>query len=695
MARLCTTCGASLPDDAALCSMCGAKANTAPPPQQPQQPPQQQPATYTAPPQQQPPPPPPPPQQQQQQQQQQPAPNTVTSAQQHQYYASPAGVPGKKRRMPLAVLIAGIVVPVAAAIVIVAVFMLNNAGKGDSDKPGEELSSENIPDNSANQTPHPGNSEVTGTDNIHSPDPGSSEASGTASSPTPDSNSNAQSEASVPELKPDPDAESKSGVEDFDDDIELERSLYGLWHGSPVVGSGFSERLFLEREYSFVWLASQMDGLQRIRALSGYWEVVDGKLELTVTEEIRWEGGRVVPAFASWGTEEVIVDAQIVVESLTEPLLLVYDVGGITVDREVNKRTVAIGGEVYWELFYPTDRKEILEDYEAIKTGKETPGCYYYPEAFISFGTPLSPALAEKGTTCLFNGSYFPWNFYLWADYEDGSGGQCLMILLDAEEPDGSAIDALYLPGYGLPVIGRDRYNIYIDWTNPANREDTVELMFQEQSEYMTVFSNALKGVRSSTGADVIKMPVSVYKDDSGRDRYYIPLYAILNEIDGGVIYNAYNIGDAYIFSGSGIQSYTGFWETSDRGGFRADAVIDGQTRSIASHWNGLELRPDGTYTDAYRVYQDEGDWLLTEETGRYIFWGRMLIMICDTVSGWRGADYTSLAPVRDIEPFKPLIFERYITDWDPDYLSISGKQPLYANLVEQGEAAPRPGKAP
>jgi hypothetical protein len=71
-----------------------------------------------------------------------------------------------------------------------------------------------------------------------------------------------------------------------------------------------------------------------------------------------------------------------------------------------------------------------------------------------------------------------------------------------------------------------------------------------------------------------------------------------------------------------------------------------------------------------------------------------MLIMICDTVSGWRGVDYASLAPVRDIEPFKPLVFGRYITEWNPDYFSISGKQPLYANLVEQGEAAPRPGKS-
>ena len=482
-------------------------------------------------------------------------------------------------------------------------------------------------------------------------------------------------------------------------DAELERILVGLWHNSPVVGSGFSERLLLEKEYSFVWFASQMDGMQRVRARSGYWKVTGGKLELYATEEIRWEGGRVVPAFASWGTDEVIEDARLVSETLLEPLLLIYDISEITIDKEVlDKRTVTIDGEVYWELYYPADRDEIYNEYEEFKTnnGYEMFSGHYNHGVLKTFDTPLSPELAERGTLCCFNGCDYPWSHYTWADYEDGSGGYCLMILIDAETPDGGAIDALYLPGYGLPAIGRNRYNIYIEWTNPANQEETIELMFEEQSGKMVIFANALKGVmRSRNQSDTVEMPVSVYKDDSGRDRYYVPLYAILNEIGGGVIVDAFSTGETYIYSGAHTQSYTGFWETSDRSGERADAVIGGITQSISSYWNGLELRPDGTFTESYRIFQDEGNWVLTEITGRYVFWGRTLVMLYETESEWRGVDYAALVPVRMDTPVEPYIFGRYVVQWDADYLDVSGKYPLYANLTEYGDSAPRPGKAP
>jgi len=317
------------------------------------------------------------------------------------------------------------------------------------------------------------------------------------------------------------------------------------------------------------------------------------------------------------------------------------------------------------------------------------------PVAPKTLGTPLGPSIAERGTLCYFNGSNFPWNHYAWAEYEDGSGGYCLMILVDAEEPDGCANFALYLPGYGQPTIGRNKNNIYIEWTDPANKEATVELMFEEQSGQMVIFANALKGVkRSRDRSDTITTPVSVYKDDSGRDRYYVPLYAILNEIGGGVVFDAFSVSEAYIFAGANMQSYAGFWETSDRGEYRTDVVIGGKTHSIASYWQGLELRPDGTFTESSRFFQDEGDCVLTETTGRYIFWGRMLVMLSETESEWRGADYAALAPVRIAAPAGSYVFGWYVEEWDEDYLSIGGKYPLYANLAEHGDAAPRPGKA-
>jgi len=86
-------------------------------------------------------------------------------------------------------------------------------------------------------------------------------------------------------------------------------------------------------------------------------------------EEVRREGGHLVPAYASWATDEVIVDAITVVEALTGPLRLVYEVSETSFDDDVGKRSVTIDGKVYWELNYPANRN----DYEDLKTGSPSP----------------------------------------------------------------------------------------------------------------------------------------------------------------------------------------------------------------------------------------------------------------------------------------------------------------------------------
>lgn len=140
----------------------------------------------------------------------------------------------------------------------------------------------------------------------------------------------------------------------------------GLWHESPVVPSGFAQRLALNADHSFIWAASQMDGQERTRFSSGSWSVANGKLLLTATEEIRWEGGREVPAFDSWGTDTVIMDADIVVSKLAKTTE--YAISCVTTDSEVfDKRTVTIGGLRFWELDHPLDMETLKEDYSAAK----------------------------------------------------------------------------------------------------------------------------------------------------------------------------------------------------------------------------------------------------------------------------------------------------------------------------------------
>jgi hypothetical protein len=65
----------------------------------------------------------------------------------------------------------------------------------------------------------------------------------------------------------------------------------GLWHASPVLGSGWSERYLLCYDGTFLWIASQMDGEARTRYVYGTWSVSGGNIELDVQLILRLEGG--------------------------------------------------------------------------------------------------------------------------------------------------------------------------------------------------------------------------------------------------------------------------------------------------------------------------------------------------------------------------------------------------------------------
>ena len=142
----------------------------------------------------------------------------------------------------------------------------------------------------------------------------------------------------------------------------------GLWHASPALGSGFSTRLALNADSTFLWAASEMDGLERARFRSGTWTAEHGTLRLVVEEEVRWEGGREVPASGSMATETEIVGAEVVIHQLNAPAAEEYELGQVEKDAEViEKRTVAIGGIRYWELAHPMDLETLRDDFTAIK----------------------------------------------------------------------------------------------------------------------------------------------------------------------------------------------------------------------------------------------------------------------------------------------------------------------------------------
>ena len=191
----------------------------------------------------------------------------------------------------------------------------------------------------------------------------------------------------------------------------------GLWHASPVLGSSFSMRLALHEEHTFLWAASGMDGLERVRFRSGTWTIGDGCLRLTVEEEVCWEGGREVPASGSMATETEILDAAIVICTRTNPEAEEYTLGPIENDAEVfDTRTVTIGDTQYWALAHPMDLEALYEDYAAIKaqsvqTANGTAGNQQDEEKDEGFLRKLSGSmwLAEEsdpvlavGALCLF-----------------------------------------------------------------------------------------------------------------------------------------------------------------------------------------------------------------------------------------------------------------------------------------------------
>jgi hypothetical protein len=121
----------------------------------------------------------------------------------------------------------------------------------------------------------------------------------------------------------------------------------GVWHASPGVGSGFSERFALYSDGIFVWAANDMDGISRTRYLAGCWDVAGGQLLLTTTMAVSWEGGEVVDGpYASFATDQVITNPSTVLYRIDQTFLL--DLSAISQDSSVGKDTTTIGGLQCW-----------------------------------------------------------------------------------------------------------------------------------------------------------------------------------------------------------------------------------------------------------------------------------------------------------------------------------------------------------
>ena len=133
-----------------------------------------------------------------------------------------------------------------------------------------------------------------------------------------------------------------------------------LWHGSSVLGSGWSERFALYDDGSFIWGANQMDGATRLRFLAGRWDVSGNNLIMTVKLVIGWEGGEVVAnPGGSYGSEVVIMNPQIVISQTEEVLTL--PLGRIMHDAERNLDTAMFNELQCWD--YSAQADEAMIDF--------------------------------------------------------------------------------------------------------------------------------------------------------------------------------------------------------------------------------------------------------------------------------------------------------------------------------------------
>jgi len=310
---------------------------------------------------------------------------------------------------------------------------------------------------------------------------------------------------------------------------------------------------------------------------------------------------------------------------------------------------------------------------------------------FIKFGVPFwfneyMIASAKNKLGVIGAPGFKPDDYFAWADYEDGSGSLCLMILIDAGDESGHGNDLLELPGYGAPFVGKYTSEINVIWEGAGGAGD-IHLMFQNGSAAMWVHSNPDKGTAKS-GGYMVEMPVCAVDDDLGGDRFYVPLYAILNEVGGGAMFNPFGDGAAFIYSGAGIDGYSGIYESSDETEYKVDVKIDGKTVKVPWDKVMLDLGPNGTFRELVKFYQDSDEWVLWEYKGKYAFFGRALAMKYMSDSEYRGG-YNDMQPVKIDAPHDDMgmtggtgVVIRYVNSFTEKGITFRSDRDLFASRI-------------
>ena len=131
-------------------------------------------------------------------------------------------------------------------------------------------------------------------------------------------------------------------------------SFIGWWHKMSHFGSEYHSRYIFHPNFTFAYFTNMMDGMDRDRAIYGYWWVKDKQLVLEMVAQFIWVGGKLVAASGSTATDyEITGDFKTLLKYLEKPEIIPMGFGDISYGDEYTKYGLSaftrnIGGVNYW-----------------------------------------------------------------------------------------------------------------------------------------------------------------------------------------------------------------------------------------------------------------------------------------------------------------------------------------------------------
>lgn len=133
--------------------------------------------------------------------------------------------------------------------------------------------------------------------------------------------------------------------------ITTAKSIPGLWHAMPNLGSGYAEVYQFFDDGTFIFNYNQMDCAKRTISFSGTWNEGKGQIILTKTERTDWEGGTLVESMGSCGTPMELIDATLKTTKISPAEAVTLKISEMREGDEddIYQTVMEIDGETYWK----------------------------------------------------------------------------------------------------------------------------------------------------------------------------------------------------------------------------------------------------------------------------------------------------------------------------------------------------------